>query len=158
MKFGRVVALLCFVPICAHATEASCNRLAGRQFVNTTLGVVIDVPAGTRFVDPNQGSVTTTVELCRVVATVSTQPGEHVGIELWLPRAGWNGRFLGLGSGGFGGSISYAELVPAVARGFAAATTDTGHVGGTKGSIGAVLAWVRDPVQLRDWAVPRSTS
>ena len=145
------LALALMVPLAAQAAPAPCQAIAAERFPDTTVISAADIPPGTRFVDPNQGPVANGVEICRVGATVSTTPGEHVGIELWLPRSGWNGRFEGLGSGGFGGSISYAELVPAVARGFAAATTDTGHVGGTKGAIGAVLSWARDPVQLRDW-------
>ncbi len=60
-------------------------------------------------------------------------------------------RLLGTGSGGFGGAIVYGGLMSAIANGYAAANTDTGHLGGASGAIGQVLGWAVDPVQLRDW-------
>src|SRR5262249_56046766 len=45
----------------------------------------------------------------------------------------WNGKFHGIGNGGFAGSISYTGLAGALARGYATASTDTGH-GGTDAS------------------------
>jgi hypothetical protein len=55
--------------------------------------------------------------------------------EAWLPANGWNGHFLGVGNGGFAGSIGYSSLAAAVQGGYAAASTDTGHnVGGTDAS------------------------
>lgn len=51
-------------------------------------------------------------------------------IEVWLPASGWNGKFQAVGNGGFSGTIGYAALAVALTRGYAAASTDTGHVGG----------------------------
>ena len=49
-----------------------------------------------------------------------------------MPAAGWNGKFQGIGNGGFAGSISFSGLADAVKNGDAAASTDTGHqAGGT---------------------------
>jgi tannase/feruloyl esterase len=45
-----------------------------------------------------------------------------------MPTAGWNGKFLAVGNGGFGGSIQgYDDMAAALARGYAAAGNDTGH-------------------------------
>jgi len=49
--------------------------------------------------------------------------------ELWLPEAGWNGRYYQLGNGGFGGDLHHPPLAAEAARGNAAAVTDTGHTG-----------------------------
>jgi feruloyl esterase len=46
-----------------------------------------------------------------------------------MPSTGWNGKFQGIGNGGFAGSISQPALAAAVARGYATASTDTGHSG-----------------------------
>ncbi|MBK6799725.1 MAG: tannase/feruloyl esterase family alpha/beta hydrolase [Acidobacteria bacterium] len=54
----------------------------------------------------------------------------EIKFEVWLPSANWNGKFHGIGNGGFAGSISYAGLAGAIARGYATASTDTGHNGG----------------------------
>ena len=46
-----------------------------------------------------------------------------------MPAAGWNRKLQGVGNGGFAGSISYDGLAEAIRRGYAAASTDTGHKG-----------------------------
>jgi feruloyl esterase len=50
---------------------------------------------------------------------------------VWLPASGWNGKFLGVGNGGWAGTIGYAALAAGVAGGYAAVGTDTGHAGNT---------------------------
>jgi feruloyl esterase len=61
----------------------------------------------------------------QIVATPSTQ--SQVGIEVWLPQKGWNGRFLGTGNGGGAGMIAYEMgMVEGLKRGFAVANTDMG--------------------------------
>src|SRR5579883_1254135 len=106
-----------------------CQTIAGASVPNTVITATQSVPAGT-YQAPNGQSFAGMPAFCRVVASVSTLPGEHVGIEVWLPT-GWNGRFEGLGNGGFGGSIVYSALAAAVQQGYAAANTDTGHTGGS---------------------------
>src|SRR4029453_4174959 len=44
---------------------------------------------------------------------------------------GGRGKFAAGGSGAFGGSIAYPAMGRALARGYAAASTDTGHAGNT---------------------------
>jgi feruloyl esterase len=68
---------------------------------------------------------------CRVEAIARPAPDSEIGIEVWLPRAGWNGKLLGVGNGAWAGSISHSALAGAVADGYAAASTDTGHKGGS---------------------------
>jgi len=46
-----------------------------------------------------------------------------------MPVSGWNGKFQQVGNGAFAGSIQYAALGEALRRGYAAASTDTGHTG-----------------------------
>lgn len=62
---------------------------------------------------------------CRIVGLIETE----IGFELWLPMEDqWNGHFVGAGVGGQAGSIAHHELARAVSEGYAAASTDTGHV------------------------------
>lgn len=62
--------------------------------------------------------------VCRVQGVIE----KEIGFELWLPEpVAWNGRFLGAGVGGQAGQVATAELARASARGYAAASTDTGH-------------------------------
>lgn len=51
----------------------------------------------------------------------------HMHITVWLPLSTWNGRFQGVGGGGFVGGFSYRELDAALRDGYAGATTDSGH-------------------------------
>jgi feruloyl esterase len=78
---------------------------------------------------------------CRVRGLV--EPA--IRFEVWLPHPqDWSGRFLGIGASGFGGSVDHAALRRAVARGYAAASTDTGHTA-------ASYAWLADEPRLRDF-------
>ena len=47
-----------------------------------------------------------------------------------MPAVGWNGKFYGLGDGGFAGEVSYVHFAQALSRGYAVASTDTGHKSG----------------------------
>ena len=61
------------------------------------------------------------------LAFVSDPSGcSNIGIEVWLPERGWNGRFLGTGNGGGAGHIDYGALARGLKRGFAVANTDMG--------------------------------
>lgn len=58
-------------------------------------------------------------------------------MELWLPTSNWNRKFQAVGNGAFTGSINYAALAGALDRGYATASTDTGHIGdGARWSLG----------------------
>lgn len=92
----------------------SCESLTSISLPNTTIESAV-VEAG----------------ICQVTA-FTTHPPEDDRVTIWihLPVAGWNGRFQGTGGGGFSGG-SPGSLPGPVARGFAAASTDTGHEGGS---------------------------
>nr|WP_246448014.1 tannase/feruloyl esterase family alpha/beta hydrolase [Novosphingobium flavum] len=65
-----------------------------------------------------------TQRFCRIEGTIERE----IGFELWLPdKARWNGRMLVGGVGGQAGAFNYRELVRAAVRGYAGASTDSGH-------------------------------
>jgi feruloyl esterase len=66
-----------------------------------------------------------TPDYCKVEGHVAT-PGNEVNFRLALPAA-WNGKFYFEGVGGFGGS--FGPLTSGLEKGYASATTDTGHQG-----------------------------
>lgn len=88
-------------------------------------------PAGTFGPPPGiaGGGYKALPEFCRVQATLTPSQDSDIKVEIWLPTQGWNGKFVGIGNGIWAGSISFAELAAPLARGYAAAATDTGHVG-----------------------------
>jgi feruloyl esterase len=95
---------------------------------NTTIESAVDTPAGA-VSNPLGGPPTPVPESCRVQATVSTPgvvPADQIHVYVWLPVSGWNGRFQGVGGAGYQGGTADG-LAGALAGGYAAASTDTGH-------------------------------
>ncbi len=68
---------------------------------------------------------------CRVRATLTPSSDSDIKAEVWLPAAGWNGKYQAVGGGGWAGVVPYAAMAAAVRAGYATASTDTGHTGGT---------------------------
>lgn len=66
---------------------------------------------------------------CRVAVTLKPGAASNIKAEVWMPAAGWNGKLQVVGNGGFAGTIGYRALATALAAGYAAASTDTGHTG-----------------------------
>jgi feruloyl esterase len=52
-------------------------------------------------------------------------------MELWMPAENWNGKFLAVGNGGWAGSIQTNAIANGLRRGYATASNDTGHKGGS---------------------------
>ena len=40
-------------------------------------------------------------DFCRVVATMTPSADSDIRIEVWMPASGWNGKFEGVGNGGW---------------------------------------------------------
>jgi hypothetical protein len=116
-------------PIAAFAANAPlpCNGLTSVSLPNTTINSAVDVPAG-EIPPPLPGfPPTPVVATCRVHATVTTPgAGGHIGVDVWLPVAGWNGRFQGVGGSGFVAN-DFNEMAAAVDAGYSAGGTDAGH-------------------------------
>jgi feruloyl esterase len=117
----------------------SCESLAALALPNAHITSAVTVAAGA-FQPPagprggGRGSAQLYASLpsfCRVAATLTPSSDSDIKVEVWLPAAGWNGKFQAVGNGGWAGVISYASLAQAVAAGYAGASTDTGHIGNT---------------------------
>jgi len=116
-------------PASAAAAAGECTGLKGQAPPNAEITAVTMQQAGPFVIPPESGPARTVqlVAICRVQGVLRPTPDSAIAFEVWLPSAGWNGRFLGVGNGGFAGSIGYSNLVAAVQGGYAAASTDTGH-------------------------------
>jgi feruloyl esterase len=67
---------------------------------------------------------------CQVQLVLKPSSDSLINMEMWLPPADrWNGKFMGVGNGGFAGSIQGLnnEMPQALRLGYATAGTDTGH-------------------------------
>jgi feruloyl esterase len=141
MRIPAAVACVLLSATVAHAQTravdaAACERLAtSLKLPTTTVTSAQAVPAG-RFVPPgaNAAALQAAAALpafCRVSLTLAPTTDSDIKSEVWLPLSGWNGKFQVVGNGGWGGSIQYGALGAALERGYATASTDTGHTGDT---------------------------
>ncbi|HEY5619908.1 MAG TPA: tannase/feruloyl esterase family alpha/beta hydrolase [Vicinamibacterales bacterium] len=114
------------------SVNAACERLAMLALPASTITQAQAVPAGT-FVPPGAADGAAFKSLpafCRVAATLKPSSDSDIKIEVWMPLAGWNGKWQAVGNGAFNGNINYGAMRAALARGYATSSTDTGHTGG----------------------------
>jgi feruloyl esterase len=131
LAFSGVLVLSAFTGAASgQNTRPSCEQLAKFKITGTDL-----VGAKAEAV-PAAASIPA---YCRVDGTVDPRTGVDgkpygIGFAIALP-ANWNGGFLFQGGGGLNGSVARplgsqaAGDIPALSRGFAVVTTDSGHKG-----------------------------
>jgi hypothetical protein len=130
MKTSSLLLLAAIAFASREAGAQTCEKLSGLKLANTTITSAQSVSPGA--FTPATGSPAPFKELpafCRVTGVIKPTPDSEIKFEVWMPSAGWNGKFQGIGNGGFAGYIAYSELATAVGRGYASASTDTGHTG-----------------------------
>ncbi len=111
------------------AAGTACASLAALTIPGVTVRAATAL-AGGPFTPPGSQNALTLPAFCRVEATARPTADSDVKFEVWIPTGdAWNGKFEGVGNGGYSGAISYTALAAALRRGYAAASTDTGHVG-----------------------------
>jgi hypothetical protein len=145
--FYSVAALFPSPGLAAH----SCERLSQLKLLQTTISTAVSVPAG-EFqrpdAPPSDRSSVNLPAFCRVTGVITPSADSEIKFEIWMPSQNWNGKFNGVGNGGFAGSINYGGLAAALRAGYAAASTDTGHAAG-----GTDARWALDhPEKIVDFA------
>ena len=109
---------------------ADCAALANLKLPATTITSAQTIAPGA-FTPPTPGRgpnpFSPLPAFCRVTATLAPSADSDIKIEVWLPESNWNGKFEAVGNGGWAGTITYPALATALARGYATASTDTGH-------------------------------
>jgi feruloyl esterase len=138
MKIPRAALLAAVMAIAlpgyVDAAGRSCESLLTvATLENATVTLAEVVPAG-GFRAPgaaataqNASRFSALPAFCRVAATLRPSADSDIKVEIWLPASGWNGKFEAVGNGGWAGTISYPAMAQALARGYATASTDTGH-------------------------------
>lgn len=120
----------------AAPTAASCSTTSFSSVPPPpgTAILALDAAVVTNYVDDIDGESNnwlvgniTGLNFCQVNVTL-THPGtgDSVNNQIWLPLAEWNGRFLGVGGGGYS-TGTWSSLGPAVQTGYAAVSTEAGH-------------------------------
>jgi feruloyl esterase len=82
-----------------------------------------------------------------VQGTIAPAPGSNIGVVYRLP-AGWNGKLLGLGGGGWAGNVRIESAIQGLKRGYATAQTDGGHPSTSVWD----TAWADNPEARADFA------
>ena len=143
-SLGLRLLMVLFIGSESHG--ATCESLQALSLPKTTITLAQSVAAGA-FSSPatGRGGAQPTAPFkqlpafCRVAATLRPSTDSAIRIEVWMPLANWNSKFQGVGNGGLAGSITYTlgsggierGMAEALKRGYATASTDTGHVGNT---------------------------
>jgi feruloyl esterase len=123
------VSAAILIAFAAPAIAATCDSLTSLKLSTTTVTLAAIVDSGTwpaRITVPPSHP-----PFCRVAATLKPSEDSDIKIEVWMPVTGWNGNLEAVGNGGWSGAIAYAAMASALRAGFATASTDTGHEGGS---------------------------
>jgi feruloyl esterase len=133
--FAAVLAPIAIDRAAPIAAAPSCEGLTSQARPSATITQAQVIEAGTFTLptgaQPSPAPVNfgNLPAFCRAAATLKPSADSNIKIEVWLPVSGWNGKFLGVGNGGWAGAISYPALAGGLSRGYAVASTDTGHAG-----------------------------
>ena len=139
MRIAALVALLGAATLdtlnAATPAPIACESLAQTRVTNGRVLSAESVQAGA-FAPPNATNANATAPFktvpafCRVSLQLTPSSDSDIRVEVWLPQSGWNHKLQASGNGGLGGAIPYPAMAASVKAGYAAAGTDTGHVGG----------------------------
>jgi feruloyl esterase len=121
---GFSIAVL---PVTTQSPAAACTSLVERPALpNTTITAAQSVT--TSFTPPgSNNAIANLPPFCRVAGMIAPTSESHIQFEVWMPLDKWNGKFSGVGNGGWAGTISFGGLADQLRRGYATASTNTGH-------------------------------
>jgi feruloyl esterase len=147
-----VAAVLTFA---AHASGQTasveqCNGLAEQKLPHTTIRAAQAISEGSFTPPGSTNPIGNLPPFCRVAGTIAPTSESQILFEVWLPLSTWNGKFAGVGNGGWAGTISFVALADQLRRGYAAASTNTGHEAAP--GINAARFAYEKPEQLIDFA------
>src|SRR4029453_16989891 len=96
--------------IASLALSPSCTDLKALTIPNVTITSAGSVPAGP-FTPPGLRNPITLPSFCRVEATARPTADSEIRFEVWIPpTAAWNGKFQGVGNGGYAGAIFFPAM------------------------------------------------
>jgi feruloyl esterase len=127
-----MISILTLMTMAVMVQQPSCETLKSLSLSNVTITAVQFVAAGGQATARGRGGQDEPLPAhCRVAATLKPSSDSHIEMELWMPAENWNGKFLAVGNGGWAGSIQTGAIAAGLRRGYATASTDTGHKGGS---------------------------
>ncbi|MGC2301165.1 MAG: tannase/feruloyl esterase family alpha/beta hydrolase, partial [Acidobacteriaceae bacterium] len=147
-KIGILVVVACSIGTQAQSQSSNrCADLKGATLAGVEITNAKAVPAGKTIASayPGASAVGPLPAHCRVDGMINRRKGSDgeefgIGFSIALPEpSAWNGDFLMQGGGGGNGVVAYPTGAsftgdkPALSRGFAVASTDSGHQAKTGG-------------------------
>jgi feruloyl esterase len=130
MNLRQLPLMTLLITACLPATaQHSCNDLPKQISPNVSINLATTIESGVFAPTDNTGTLDHLPAFCRVTATLRPTSDSEIHAEFWLPTATWNGKFMAIGSGGWGGSMAYPEMAEGLRRGYATSATDDGHTG-----------------------------
>ena len=151
MRICRTLAVA-MIFFSGMALAATCGGIARLQLPDTKITAAQTVAPGEFMSPEGTANPLDTAEyrklpaFCRIAGVIRPASDSNIEFEVWLPVSGWNGRYLGVGNGGFAGSINYNArgtgnapgMAQALAAGYATSSTDAGHAAATTNADWAV--------------------
>lgn len=110
--------------------QQACEKLKELHLPGVEITSAAEVPEGPLAAAPAAAPNAKPVVLparCAVRAIARPTSDSEIGMEIWLPLAGWNGKYDQVGNGGWGGNVPLTSMVSPLRRGYATAGTDDGH-------------------------------
>src|SRR5262249_23484419 len=130
-----LLALILMMDGHALNAAASCERLSSLALPNTSITLTQMTPAGGFNLPGTSPAAAQQFSqlpaFCRVAATPRHSLNSDMKMEVCQQARAGNDKFQAVGNGGWAGTISYGAMASALQEGYATASTDTGHVGGT---------------------------
>lgn len=125
-----LIAALVHCGVAVAIAEADdCRSLAGLDLPHTRITIAESVEAGTFTQSSATDAYANLPSFCRVAGSIRPTPDSDIRFEVWMPESNWNGKFVGVGNGAWGGSIPHIAMIEPLLKGYATAATDTGHQG-----------------------------
>src|SRR5580704_11282423 len=84
------------------ASAATCEELAKLTLADGTITFAKSMPAGV-FQPPSGPPIANLPAFCQVHGVLKPTDVSVIHFEVWMPSAGWNGKFEGVGNGGLAG-------------------------------------------------------
>lgn len=128
--FNRVVLIgAVALTQCIFAQQQPCEKLTELKLPHTEVTSAESLPKGPISAGSGNAPAIEVPARCVVKAIARPTTDSEIKMEIWLPAANWNGKYMQAGNGGWAGSIPVSLLALAIDRGYAAAGTSGGHEG-----------------------------
>jgi feruloyl esterase len=134
----------------AQTMPDTCAGLAKTSLPTTSITAAETVTSGSYTPPGTSNTIGNLPPFCRLAGVIAPTSDSRILFEVWMPLQGWNGKFAGVGNGGWAGAISFGALGEQLRRGYATASTNTGHEAAP--AINAARFAYEKPEQLIDFA------